>query len=201
LSRAISLLLASGAASAASVELTATLSTIGRLLVETIGVARCNIYDYDAEASDLEVIAAYQIPGVPDDREWIGQRFDADSWAEGVTVVAERESRTVYYDWAKLTPEEFAYMEPWGEKALIVVPIIYGDQVLGVLDVAESRYPRRHRGAGPGRGLSRPWKERHGECRRGDLPRPRAHSRPARGQCRQGAVHGQASGQEPGLRV
>jgi len=141
--REFSLLLASGAAIAESVDLTATLSAIGRLLVETIGVAWCNVYDYDTEASELEVIASYQIPGVPDDPEWIGQRFGADAWADGVAVVGERESRTVYYDWAKLTPEEFAYMEPWGEKALIVVPIIYGDEVLGVLDVAESRYPRR----------------------------------------------------------
>ena len=141
--REFSLLLASGAAIAESVDLPTTLSTIGRLLVETIGVAWCNIYDYDRAAMELEVIAAYQIPGVPDDPEWIGKRFDAGSWADGVAVVAEREPRTVYYDWAKLTPEEFAYMEPWGEKALIIVPIIYGDEVLGVLDVAESRYPRR----------------------------------------------------------
>ena len=34
-------------------------------------------------------------------------------------------------------------MAAWGEKATLSVPLVYGDEVLGVLDVAESRYPRR----------------------------------------------------------
>jgi len=34
-------------------------------------------------------------------------------------------------------------MAVWGEQATLTVPLICGDEVLGVLDVAESRYPRR----------------------------------------------------------
>ncbi len=34
-------------------------------------------------------------------------------------------------------------MAAWGEKATLSVPLVCGDEVFGVLDVAESRYPRR----------------------------------------------------------
>ena len=50
---------------------------------------------------------------------------------------------TKYYDYSRLSFEDFAVMAAWGEKATLSVPLIYGDEVFGVLDVAESRYPRR----------------------------------------------------------
>ncbi len=48
-----------------------------------------------------------------------------------------------YYDYSRLSFEDFVAMAAWGEKATLSVPLVYGDEVFGVLDVAESRYPRR----------------------------------------------------------
>jgi GAF domain-containing protein len=49
----------------------------------------------------------------------------------------------MYYDYSRLSFEDFVGMAVWGEQATLTVPLICGDEVLGVLDVAESRYPRR----------------------------------------------------------
>ncbi|MGD0997895.1 MAG: GAF domain-containing protein, partial [Thermoleophilia bacterium] len=141
--RELRLLLETGAAIASSVDLRATLSTITERLVQTLGVAWSDIYDYHADADELEVIAFYQVPGVPPDAGWLGRRFTAESWPDGLAAVRTRRPQTMYYDYSRLSFEDFVGMSVWGEKATLSVPLIYGGEVLGVLDVAESRYPRR----------------------------------------------------------
>jgi len=137
------LMLETGAAIASSVDLRTTLSTIAERLVQTLGVAWSDVYDYHAASGELEVIAYYQVAGVPSDPAWLGRRFGAESWPEGLATVRLRRPHTKYYDYSRLSFEDFAAMAAWGEKATLSVPLVCGNEVLGVLDVAESRYPRR----------------------------------------------------------
>ncbi len=137
------LLLETGAAIASSVDLRATLSTIAERLAQTLGVAWSNVYDYHADSDELEVIAYYQVPGVPSDSDWLERRFTAADWPEGLAAVRSRTPQVKYYDYSTLSFDDFAQMAPWGEKATLSLPLVYGGTVLGVLDVAESRYPRR----------------------------------------------------------
>ena len=137
------LLLETSRAITTSMDLRDTLATIARRLVETMGVAWSNVYDLHADTGELEVIAYYQVPGVPIDPDWIGRRFTADVWPEGLAAVRDREPKTRYYDYSRLSYDDFAFMEPWGEKATLTVPLLHGDEVLGVVDLAESRFPRR----------------------------------------------------------
>ena len=141
--RELRLLLETGAAIASSVDLGTTLATINERLVQTLGVAWSDVYDYHAESDELEVISFFQVPGVPPDAGWPGTRFTAQSWPDGLAAVHTRRSQTMYYDYSRLSFEDFAGMASWGEKATLTVPLVYGDEVFGVLDVAESRYPRR----------------------------------------------------------
>jgi diguanylate cyclase (GGDEF)-like protein len=137
------LMLETGAAIASSVDLRTTLSTIAERLVQTLGVAWSDVYDYHAASGELEVIAYYQVAGVPSDPSWLGRRFSAESWPEGLATVRLRRPHTKYYDYSRLSFEDFASMATWGEKATLSVPLVCGNEVFGVLDVAESRYPRR----------------------------------------------------------
>ena len=137
------LLLETSRAITTSIDLRETLATIAQRLVETLGVAWSNVYDLHPESAELEVIAYYQVPGVPVDPDWLGRRFDERVWPEGLAAVRDREPKTRYYDYSRLSFDDFAFMEPWGEKANLTVPLLHGDEVLGVVDLAESRYPRR----------------------------------------------------------
>ncbi len=137
------LMLETGAAIASSVDLRATLSTIAERLVQTLGVAWSDVYDYRAASGELEVIAYYQVAGVPSDSVWLGRRFNEKSWPEGLATVRLRRPHAKYYDYSRLSFEDFASMAAWGEKATLSVPLVCGNEVFGVLDVAESRYPRR----------------------------------------------------------
>jgi diguanylate cyclase (GGDEF)-like protein len=140
------LLLETGAAIASAGDLRATLSTITERLVQTLGVAWSNVYDYHADTQELEVIAYYQISTLPVDPDWIGRRFTSENWPDGLAAVATMRPQTHYYDYSRLSFEDFQSMVAWGEKATLSVPLIYGGEVFGVLDVAESRYPRRFTG-------------------------------------------------------
>ncbi len=137
------LLLETGAAIASAGDLRATLSTITERLVQTLGVAWSNVYDYHPDTQELEVIAYYQVPNLPVDPDWIGRRFTSERWPDGLAAVATKRPQTHYYDYSRLSFDDFQSMAAWGEKATLSVPLIYGDEVFGVLDVAESRYPRR----------------------------------------------------------
>jgi diguanylate cyclase (GGDEF)-like protein len=138
------LLLDIGAAISSSMDLDVLLSTIAERLVTTLGVAWSNVYDYDAEAEEVEVMAYYQIPDMREDPHWIGSRFDRTRWPEGLLAAQTHQPQIKYYDYASLSPEDYEQMREWGEKATLSVPLVFQDEVVGVIDVAESRYPRTY---------------------------------------------------------
>ena len=89
--RELRLLLETGSAMASSVDLHATLTTISERLVQTLGVAWSDVYDYHADSDELEVIASStRCPACPPTPDWLGQRFTADSWAEGFATMHTR---------------------------------------------------------------------------------------------------------------
>ena len=114
--RELRLLLETGAAISSSVDLRTTLATINERLVETLGVAWSDVYDYHADADELEVISFFQVPGVPPDPGWLGRRFTAEAWPDGLTAVRTRQSQTKYYDYSRLSYDDFASMAAWGER-------------------------------------------------------------------------------------
>jgi len=136
------LLLEIGAAISSSMEPSVILSTITERLVTTLGVAWSNIYDYDADKQEVEVIAYYQVPEIAYDPDWLGSRFDRTHWPDGHRAAETRQPQTKYYDYASLSPDDLEQMREWGEKATLSVPLVFQDEVVGLIDVAESRYPR-----------------------------------------------------------
>ena len=144
--RELRLLLETGSAMASSVDLHATLTTICERLVQTLGVAWSDVYDHHADSGELEVVASHEVPVMPP-RPGLDQAvsFTSDSWAEGFATMHTRLPQCRYYDYTRLAFEDFARMATWGEKATLSVPLVYSNfqRCFGVLDVAESRYPRR----------------------------------------------------------
>ncbi len=58
-------------------------------------------------------------------------------------VIETRRSVERYIDDQAMDPVERAAMEQWDEKANLDVPLIYGDEVIGVLSLIETRHLRR----------------------------------------------------------
>ena len=137
-------LLETSAAITASTDLVETLGLITRLVTVRLDVAWCDLYDYEAAGDEFVVIAFYQLPELEiDSSEWVGTRYDAQNWRDIAACVRDRRPSIWYRDDASLTAEELADMDHWGELSSISLPLIYKDEVIGLIDVGESREMRR----------------------------------------------------------
>jgi diguanylate cyclase (GGDEF)-like protein len=124
--------------------LSETLHMAARRVAEGLDVARCDIYDYDARTHEFVVAAFSQAPGVEvDTSAWLGSRHDAGNWPQLDDCVAECRAAVLYRDDPALPPQQAALMDEFGELADASVPLVYGEQVVGLLDARESRGQRR----------------------------------------------------------
>lgn len=73
----------------------------------------------------------------------MGTRYHAENWRDIAACVRDKRPSICYRDDASLTAEELADMDHWGELSSISLPLIYKDEVIGLIDVGESRKMRR----------------------------------------------------------
>jgi diguanylate cyclase (GGDEF)-like protein len=138
------LLLETSAAITASTDLQETLGLITRLVTERLGVAWCDLYDYEASADEFVVIAFYQLPEIDiDSSDWVGTRYDSGNWRDLPACMAERRPSIWYRDDPDLAAGEHAQMDEWGEQSNMSLPLVYRDEVIGLIDVGECRRLRR----------------------------------------------------------
>jgi diguanylate cyclase (GGDEF)-like protein len=133
-------LLETSAVITAETDIDEALANITRLATEHMGVAWCDIYDA-APGNDAFVVAAYyQLPELKvDSSAWVGTVYDVDSWSDVRACVAERRPVARYRDDPGLTSAEGAELDAWGELASLTVPLVYRGQLIGLIDVGESR--------------------------------------------------------------
>jgi len=137
-------LLETSAAFAASTDLNETLSLITRLVTERLDAAWCDLYDYALTRDEFVVAAFYQLPELDiDSSDWIGTCYDSTKWRDLEACVSERRPSIWYRDDERLSELELANMDEWGELSNISLPLIYKGEVIGLIDVGESRRIRR----------------------------------------------------------
>jgi diguanylate cyclase (GGDEF)-like protein len=121
-----------------------TLHHVARSAAEGLDAAWCDIYDYDPATDEFVVAAFHHIPELLIDvSDWLGARYDAENWPELSDCVAERRAAVLYRDDPDLPAEQAALMDEFGELANVSVPLVYGGEVVGLVDVGECRTSRR----------------------------------------------------------
>ncbi|HJW76694.1 MAG TPA: GAF domain-containing protein, partial [Thermoleophilia bacterium] len=141
--RELTLLLDTGEVIASSIDLPEALGKVTEWLTHALGVAWADIYEYDAAKDELDVIAFYQIEGVPSSEGWLGTSIPSDLLSDWHRSIHERQPVAIYADDPALPARDLAEMAKWNERSTLAVPLLYHDEVIGLLDVAESRYDRR----------------------------------------------------------
>jgi diguanylate cyclase (GGDEF)-like protein len=133
-------LLETSAVITAETDIDEALANITRLATQHMGVAWCDIYDA-APGNDTFVVAAYyQLPELElDSSSWVGTVYDIDTWSDVRTCIVERRPVARYRDDPSLTESETAELDAWGELASLTVPLVYRGQLIGLIDVGESR--------------------------------------------------------------
>ncbi len=101
------------------------------------------IYEYDPLDETLIWHCQYQRQPVPDFEEPVGSVYPVDFFPADLRVIGEREVVQMTIEDPDLDEGSRALMEEWGEKALLNVPLVYGDEVVGLMELAETGRARR----------------------------------------------------------
>jgi len=137
-------LLETSAAITASTDLEETLGLITSLVTERLDVAWCDLYDYEPAGDEFVVMAFYQLPELEiDSSEWMGTSYDSSNWSDLEACVNERRPSIWYRDDPRLSADELASMDEWGELSNMSLPLVYRGTVIGLIDVGETRKMRR----------------------------------------------------------
>jgi diguanylate cyclase (GGDEF)-like protein/excisionase family DNA binding protein len=138
------LLVRSAQAMGSSLDLRVTLDSVTRNITETLGVAWSDFYEWFPDEQIIEVTAYYQIPEVPVWEDWVGTRMGAENMRDWSATIDELKPSLAYRDDPDITDAERELMDEYDEKATLTVPIVFQGEVLGMLDVGESRWNRRY---------------------------------------------------------
>ena len=132
-----------GATLSADLNLDTVLTTVARQIGEAMDVWSCDIHDYSRDENALTYVAVWAREMSEEDLAYVGTVISFDDRPACAEVIETRRPVDAYVDDLGMDPLERELMEKWGEKATLEVPLIYGDEVIGVVGVVENRRPRR----------------------------------------------------------
>ncbi len=124
---------------ASSLDLEQILLATARRLCETVGVPNCEIAIVEGESQRcvMSVVDGDQVDS------WIGDAVPLSVAAVCHEVMERREPTVVASrDDRRLTPEGVQWVEDHGYRSWATLPLIAGDQAIGIVEVAETRFER-----------------------------------------------------------
>jgi len=131
------------AALASSLVMEEVLALIARRIAEAMGVWGCHIHLYDARENTLTGVGYWAREISSEDAEGTGVVIDLDERRDYAAIVQDRRILETHVDDPAIAPEERTDMERWGEKSALEAPLVFGDEVIGVLSLLERRYVHR----------------------------------------------------------
>ncbi|HTX68106.1 MAG TPA: diguanylate cyclase [Thermoleophilia bacterium] len=120
-----------------------TLVQMAEQIAKALDCSECCVYEYDAAGNVLRAQALWSRVPNANDIDWIGASHPlADS--PGFRRVVEQRKILFSYpdDEIDQATAGFRSMKFWGERAAIWAPVVYGDQVLGMLELTEKERDR-----------------------------------------------------------
>jgi diguanylate cyclase (GGDEF)-like protein len=122
------------------------LANIAQHITEALGLAECDIYDYEAERDSATCLAFWERDLQPGDEEWLGRAAPSDEQPLLYRALHEHSMLEAQLDDLTLEPAKRAAMERWGERSTLYVPLLFKEQVIGCLELIEKERPRHFTG-------------------------------------------------------
>ncbi len=120
-----------------------TLVSLAEQIAKALDCSECCVYEYVAERNVLRAQALWSRVLDQHDIDWVGEMHPLADSPGFARVIEDREVLVSYPDdVVDAATAGFETMEFWGERAAIWAPIVYGDQVLGMLELTEKERER-----------------------------------------------------------
>jgi len=121
-----------------------TLVLLAEQVATALDCSECCVYEYLPERRVLRAQALWSRVLDSNDIDWVGETHRLSDSPGFLRVVEGREIVCSYpSDEMDAATAGFETMAYWGEKAAMWAPIVYGDQVLGMLELTEKERERR----------------------------------------------------------
>jgi len=132
-----------GATLASSLAAEDILATVARQIGEAMGVFACDIWDYETGARQMTFVATWCSAEKNPFGDAVGDTAELHDWDSMLAVIESRQTVELHSDDLDLPPTDRASFDKWGFRTTIDTPLVYGDRVIGVLGLVETRVPRR----------------------------------------------------------
>jgi GAF domain-containing protein len=120
-----------------------TLVRLAEQVATALDCSECCVYEYIPDRNVLRAQALWSRVLSQHDIDWVGEMHRLADAPGFRRVIADREVIISYPDDdIDAATAGFETMEFWGERAAIWAPIVYGDQVLGMLELTEKEHDR-----------------------------------------------------------
>ncbi|MEI6449363.1 MAG: diguanylate cyclase [Actinomycetes bacterium] len=119
------------------------LATVARQIGEAMGVFSCDIWDYEPGARHVTFMATWCAAAENPYGDAVGDTAALDDWDNMLAVVEGRRTVELHSDDPDLPPTDRVSFDKWGFRTTIDTPLVYGDRVIGVLGLVETRKLRR----------------------------------------------------------
>ena len=124
-----------------------TLVLLAEQVATALDCSECCVYEYLRERHVLRAQALWSRVLDSNDIDWVGETHRLSDAPGFERVLEGREILCSYpSDDIDMATSGFETMAYWGEKAAMWAPIVYGDQVLGMLELTEKERERRFTG-------------------------------------------------------
>ena len=119
------------------------LATVARQIGEAMGVFSCDIWGYEPGARHMTFVATWCVAEENPYGDAVGDTAELDGWDNMLAVVEGRRTVELHSDDPDLPTTDRESFDRWGFRTTIDAPLVYGDRVIGVLGLVETRELRR----------------------------------------------------------
>jgi len=132
-----------GATIGADLALDDVLSKVAEHVGRAFGASECDIWEYLPDDDTVVAAGLWSRRPSPSDHGWLGTVYALDRPRSFVHAIRERRPWERSLADPDLPDYNRGLMEHWGEKAVLCVPLIAGDAVIGALSLVEKEQVRR----------------------------------------------------------
>ena len=142
--RHLTALLESSRALGSTVILEEILEVLAEHAGRAIDAASSFIYEYDPGQDAVIWRCEYQRDGERTYDDAVGTVYPLDFFPIDLKVVRERAIVAVTIDDPDLDPKSRLKMVGWGETAMLSVPLVFGDEIVGLMELCETEHLRHY---------------------------------------------------------
>lgn len=125
-----------------SLELETVLNAVAREMLNLLRATGCIIYENNALAGTITIIFETG-PETWQDVPYVGHIFQLADFPLTHQILDERQARQMTLDRPDIDPAELAYMQEYNFKTLLMLPMIFQERLVGLLEIVDEQTVHR----------------------------------------------------------